>query len=880
MLEAGILEIFLDKIPQETKFKFNGISNEAPQDLLKGETIIFNHKDQEQINLKIVKIKNEIYHIFKDNLYTDKAMEINPKGLYKFHKSKDSWKLKEDRLVILLQNIKFESIIFSPTFNFMDNNFESWQVKSAGYNLDFLKSQTKVKNVIFDLSKKEDDKWDSNKFIHFVKFVYELLHQNQNTKIYFYHNELKSFLNQKKTKDQSFKLHLIYLINFYFNYKKESNQRIYFLEAEEQELKEFYNHYIQNEIDQVYVVDDLLFELSKRTFDVDLFYKHELENPDKHYPYFSKYLENEKSEIPLQKTYKAFFETIDVRSSRGPFVSSLDDKKLVLVLKKNALNRVSEIMPKNVKKYLTYHGSPLHHIKNIMQENEKKWKKIYDYYPEKIDKKLNEKLGNAARWACDHLLSSKELIKDENVKESFLFPRDKFSYLEKPALAFQYLKNLSHCWVEGATPFGGKYIRLDKLENYIPLENLEHLILSDCVAVTKLDLPYMPKLKILDIKPHLNHHSHLQSLKLDDHLRYFKNLPNLEELKLNYFNRWFTQGLSELDAYNDPMELWRDIRIDLSDLHELKKLKKVDLSNIRASSVNNMVGLPTVEKLDLLLFHMVERLKPDEIDGPVERPVNDSDLKFLKKSPKLKEIDLSIGNTAYKEDYNGYMTSCCYKGNGDFLDYISHKIKTLKLTINFEYDSQMAQIDIINRICNRFLKLEKLYLKFGVATTDGSFNEKVFNFDTNEYRKKLFKPSIDIKQFLKLKELKSLHLGYEPYNYLECKIINFKEIIKFKKITNIGGFFERIPFSEFRALKKLFDREKYEDPRYYDDYYDDLSEEEKKNWNRFSYINTVGHWEWDVFCSLRDEYERFEKKENEKKYKKPKQIIRNKVRKN
>ena len=244
-----------------------------PQDLLKGETIIFNHKDQEQINLKAVKIKNEIYHIFKDNLYTDKAMEINPKGLYKFHTSKDSWKLKEDKLVILLQNIKFESIIFSPTFNFMDNNFETWQVKSAGYNLDFLKSQTKVKNVIFDLSKKEDDKWDSNKFIHFVKFVYELLHQNQNTKIYFYHNELKSFLNQKKTKDQSFKLHLIYLINFYFNYKNESNQRIYFLEAEEQELKEFYNHYIQNEIDQVYVVDDLLFELSKRTFDVDLFYK-------------------------------------------------------------------------------------------------------------------------------------------------------------------------------------------------------------------------------------------------------------------------------------------------------------------------------------------------------------------------------------------------------------------------------------------------------------------------------------------------------------------------------------------------------------------------------------------------------------------------------
>ena len=79
--------IFLDKISQESKFKFNGISNDATQDLIKGGTIILNHKDQEQINLKTVKIKNEIYHIFKDNLYSDKAMEINPKGLYKFYKS-------------------------------------------------------------------------------------------------------------------------------------------------------------------------------------------------------------------------------------------------------------------------------------------------------------------------------------------------------------------------------------------------------------------------------------------------------------------------------------------------------------------------------------------------------------------------------------------------------------------------------------------------------------------------------------------------------------------------------------------------------------------------------------------------------------------------
>ena len=59
-------------------------------------------------------------------------------------------------------------------------------------------------------------------------------------------------------------------------------------------------------------------------------------------------------------------------------------------------------------------------------------------------------------------------------------------------------------------------------------------------------------------------------------------------------------------------------------------------------------------------------------------------------------------------------------------------------------------------------------------------------------------------------------------------------------------------------------------------YYDDFSEEEKKSWNRFSYINTVGNWEFGDFYRLREEYERLEKEEKKKKYQKPKQIIKKK----
>ena len=47
-----------------------------------------------------------------------------------------------------------------------------------------------------------------------------------------------------------------------------------------------YNNYIQEEVDQIYVVDDKFFESSKKTGNFDLFYKEELEEFNNHYPLF------------------------------------------------------------------------------------------------------------------------------------------------------------------------------------------------------------------------------------------------------------------------------------------------------------------------------------------------------------------------------------------------------------------------------------------------------------------------------------------------------------------------------------------------------------------------------------------------------------------
>ena len=192
---------------------------------------------------------------------------------------------------------------------------------------------------------------------------------------------------------------------------------------------------------------------------------------------------------------------------------------------------------------------------------------------------------------------------------------------------------------------------------------------------------------------------------------------------------------------------------------------------------------------------------------------------------------------------------------------MSHRLKKLTLTINFNEKDQTSLTDVINKICNRFLKLEELIINFGIATND-------LNFDWGAYRYKRIprKQEIDIKKFSKIKNLNSLVIN-RKWNFINYKIVNFKDLIKLKKIRNFSCDFQTIPFNEFRETKKLFQKEKYENPKYYDEEYDWLEQEDKKNWTRFNWINTYG--DFGDWYSLASVY-----KDIEKKHDKPKKVIR------
>ena len=310
------------------------------------------------------------------------------------------------------------------------------------------------------------------------------------------------------------------------------------------------------------------------------------------------------------------------------------------------------------------------------------------------------------------------------------------------------------------------------------------------------------------------------------------------------------------------------INLDLSKLHELKKLEDLTIEEIQASDLRKIKYLSNLKKLSLMVFHNTDDDQHSEYKSQPE--VSDKDLLFLKDSKKIEDIDLKIGEISNLDDPGYGQCFASYDGSGDFIDYINYKIENLKLNINFNFNNQIKIQDIITKITNRFLNLKKLELRFGIAITSNNFNKA-----TGNYFKKIDTQTIDFSKFAKLKKL--THLSFQKYdkeNFINFKTINLDSIIKLKKITDIDYCWSSIGLGEFRKARIAFKNENYDDPKYYDvdyDYYAEDDENYKKNWNRMNQINS-DDWDW---YSLEQRFLDLEKEENKKKFEK-KTIIQKK----
>ena len=858
---------------QKIKFTINNVNKTSKLNLdFKTVNFFCGFKDT-KTNI-CLQLDTEFLNILRENnIVIDKDVF----NISEFDYYKDDYKY--DKPYVIKKNKSYEEVIksnptcfiFKSCFRFLSiNNSGSDRGKKLNVMEHLFKNQNKLETIIFDLSRNDkydgDEDWSADQISFLVKFIYELRLNNKDTQIFIYHPEIKKLLDDKDSSD-NFKIHLIYLYNsIKINNLKE---KLTILCASDKQLDLLTDKFINENINQVVVVDDIFYNRSNYFPDQTFINNDQIDDLKSHYP---KYInDDEKKWSKLNYLFKDVYEEIIRIIGFSDTDFKPDKNSLILVIKKTAIDKIPNI---NFKKLYIYFGASLHHVSHQMTFTEEDWnaKKIVGSLVNNNEEginKIKDTLFSVATNISEKFVLSND-FKDSNLsKEDFLKPTDFTQIVDNIEIKDEKIKNITHCWIEGVNPWQEKYIKLDEFDKFIPIENLEYLKLSDCLQSENLDLPHFPKLKILKMNFFQNHHrKSLDKVTLSK----FENCPNLQKIEIRNLDNFYNKGLFKYTLgytghstnlyYTDT---WSYINVDLSKLHHLKKLEEITIPAIIASDLKELKFVENLKKINLGVMHFN---KDDHLTAyEPQKEICDQDLSFFKNCKKIEDINLRLGDLNFKDDGGGNISSS-YKGSGEFINFINHKIKKLSLTVNVDIKNQTTIQDIINNITNRFLSLEKLNLSFSIAA-----RREYFDYEKG-YTPKLDTQILDFKKIAKLKKLENLYIQqFGESLYIPFKSINFDELVNLKVIKNIDIFWTSVSFSEFRKARIAFKKEKYNNPQFYDEYIEDYEEDSdyRKNWNRMEHINT-NEWDW---YSLESMYLDLEKEENKKKYEK-KLIIKKK----
>ena len=872
LLELNLEKFLFDIDKKKLLVSLNGYSKPLVgyPDEIKVLNILY---EDDSLNTVLSKINLQLESMIKTMGIEISSLTMNEKDLFKNVDYSKPFKLLDNKKNSKILNHKFETLVFSNCYGFLNKLTDGRDgIKKTEIYIDLLSKQKNIKNIFFDISKSKnylEENWEASHFSFLVKFIYEISINFPDIKFFIYHSEINKLLDNIESTD-NFEKHLAYLINsLEVNYL---TNRVEIINASKDQKEKFIKRYIEKGIDQLVVVDDMIYEAAKTLPDLALIYGEEIDEISSKFPKYNeqKYYQKrwDKLQLPLKET---FYEILRIASfSKENFRSN--NSKLTMLVKKNYLNQIDKL---KFKKLYFYLGSPLHLITHNMDANEKNWKlkkKLALKNPDKLEE--IEKIKNTnlsyAKQSLDQISNSSDIDENKlNIKDTILNP-DQFELINDLGLNQGSIKEITHCWFEGVVTWQQRYIKLSELDKIISVDNLENLRLSDCIYFENLELPVMPKLKVLELHPNQNHH---QTRKFRE-ISKFENCPNLEQLNIENLNNFYnknnyniTLGSPNIDWSLYKNDTFSIINLDLSRLHELKKLEKLNIEEIQATDLRKIKYLSNLKKLKLKVYH---NTTDDYLSDYEPQPeVTDKDFLFLKESKKIEEINLRIGDYIWSDEGEGHGGQCysSYNGNGDFLDFINYKIEKLDLLINFDIKNQIKIQDIITKITNRFLNLKELKLTFGFAVTNKNHDEV-----NNKFYKKIDTQKIDFSKITKLKNLTKLDFqSMDKSGFVPFKTTNFESIIKLKKLKYIYYCWSSVSLNEFRKARIAFKNESYDNPEYYDVDYDYYNEEEKKNWNR---MKEIGSDDWD-WISLEQRFLDLEKEENKKKFEK-KTIIQKK----
>ena len=873
LLSLGIYDIIKNKNFINLGIEVNGLKNIDNNEIFSNINIldITEHEyDKKLLSTKILDLTS-LSNILNFNDTVDLSLSINPSKLYEVQYGyKKKWKTSKDKNIINIFNNNIKTVVFSDAFSFLDIEAYSqdYAQRKSEIFINLFQNLKSLKNVIFDFSKIEEDNFDSSNNYFLTLFIYEIIKKYNHINIYLVNYDVSELINDN-IQNHKFEKHLVYLVSFLLKIKPLLQGKINLFNQPEENLIKFYYQYIHSKIDNVQVVDDIVYNHSNRFHSTEVFYS-DFHSARSLFFDIDKCKDQEEciKKIPFGECY---WDSLANLYSWAPDELKITTNNLILLIKKTHLAKFfakSSVVLKNISYQYT---SPLSSIGHMIEYNKdfkiKNIKKISD-----ISKKS---LEISAKKSVSAIIKSNEFNFSNNAENLFLDRLKTPEYFNgEIEIKKDNLKELKQLNLQGDSPYYGKYIIIENLNNFVPIEKLEALSIKGLINQKNLNFPEMLKLKYLNLDLSYNVYNSLEDKDFDSNikLKLFKNLPNLEKLELNSLRSSFNNLLLDNIGYNDYHNYgrWHYSGIDFTDIHELNKLKEIFIRSLDSKDIKTIKKLSALEKLDLEIFQTTKEHGPDK-DEYLSPPIDDKILSFLKNSKKLKKIKLIIGDVPFMEDLYGEFFSTKYIGSGEFINYISYNVEELIIQINIDVNKQSVIQDIINNICNRFLKLKKIHLKFGITIDKNSFD-----WENTKYRKKITDQTLDFKKFAKLKNLEEIDM-YSWSSGIKFKTVNFKEIIKLKKLKTLKWFFDTIDFKDFREARILFKEEKYDDPTYYDEDYKYNCEDDenyKKNWSRFRYIGTDPYDE--EWITLEDRFIELEKEHSKKNYKKT-AIVKKKV---
>jgi len=368
-----------------------------------------------------------------------------------------------------------------------------------------------------------------------------------------------------------------------------------------------------------------------------------------------------------------------------------------------------------------------------------------------------------------HYIGKKMFWDEDNYFKNkiFLFPK---------SIDYKNIKNLS---INKSPCFSLQDLKI--------FTNLESLIISNNLDESKPNFRTLPKFENLK-NLNLNMYYPLIDSKSEVALNNLENSFNLENIVI-----------SGVHTENDFTGRWSLIDIDIGNLHNLKKLKNLELSGVSLSDLKKLKSIKHLETFKLVNPTVItEEMASD--NGTIDPPMTEENLNFLKDMNNLNELELYLPRSKFNSNFN----------SAKLISLINPKINKLEIYCGFSKEKILETHKLYFECLNSFKEISTFVIE--IDCTDApelKYNTKI----DNAYEKALLKLNqgaenpviIDFSKIKNMKQLDRFRISIDP-NF-GIKTQNTIDIINCKKITSISLNVNWTYFKiDIKELNLIFDK--------------------------------------------------------------------------